>query len=469
MFETIREFALEQLRASGEHDDIANRHARHLLDFAQSYDFWHDPIIPDWVDWLDTNIANLRAALGWLATNDPATHVRLVGAASGFWYYRGYLAESRSWLDGAAVMAEQLGEALPVADRAALFLGCGLIAEMRGDLEWAQNAFERAMADAVSNGDTWRATFAKTMVGGVLVSGGRYDEAEPQFKDALTQSRSLESPIMTAIVLFHLGLIAYARRDWERAVQQIIEAIHVEEVYGERIEAVDPMHYLALIACQCGELDEAAGIVAEILRRLQYRGSEASLANGLADVATLSTFRGEFRVAARLFGAAEKLLEAGGGVYSHPARETYEAAEATARGHLSDEAWRTAYESGLAAPLEVALAEAEWMVTPPQDRESLTWPVAVEASGSAGGASGDGAVGEAESPASAWGQPGFDLTRREREVLALLCQRLTDPEIAAHLFISPRTASSHVANLLGKLGAANRREAAGIAVRNHLV
>ena len=63
----------------------------------------------------------------------------------------------------------------------------------------------------------------------------------------------------------------------------------------------------------------------------------------------------------------------------------------------------------------------------------------------------------------------MDLTRREREVLALLCQRLTDPEIAAQLFISPRTASSHVANLLGKLGAANRREAAGIAVRLQLV
>ena len=66
-------------------------------------------------------------------------------------------------------------------------------------------------------------------------------------------------------------------------------------------------------------------------------------------------------------------------------------------------------------------------------------------------------------------RPGFDLTRREWEVLALLCQRLTDPEMAAHLFISPRTASSHVANVLSTLEASNRREAAEIAVRHRLV
>ena len=66
-------------------------------------------------------------------------------------------------------------------------------------------------------------------------------------------------------------------------------------------------------------------------------------------------------------------------------------------------------------------------------------------------------------------QSKIDLTRREQEVLALLCQRLTDPEIAARLFISPRTVSSHVANMLTKLGAANRREAADIAIRNQLV
>jgi DNA-binding NarL/FixJ family response regulator len=57
------------------------------------------------------------------------------------------------------------------------------------------------------------------------------------------------------------------------------------------------------------------------------------------------------------------------------------------------------------------------------------------------------------------------LTARECEVLGLLCRRLTDREIAERLFISRRTVGSHVANILGKLGAANRRDAATVAAR----
>jgi DNA-binding CsgD family transcriptional regulator len=71
-----------------------------------------------------------------------------------------------------------------------------------------------------------------------------------------------------------------------------------------------------------------------------------------------------------------------------------------------------------------------------------------------------------EEPATTTGE--FGLTPREREVLALIADGRTNPQIAETLFISPKTASVHVSNILAKLGVANRGEAAAVAHRLHL-
>jgi DNA-binding CsgD family transcriptional regulator len=73
------------------------------------------------------------------------------------------------------------------------------------------------------------------------------------------------------------------------------------------------------------------------------------------------------------------------------------------------------------------------------------------------------AAGPAESAAR------LRLTAREREVLGLLADGRTNREIAEALFISPKTASVHVTNILGKLGVQRRVEAAGLAIRLGLV
>ncbi len=474
MLETIREFALDRPVASGAHEEVAGRHASYFADLVRRTEaqLWGAGAY-DWtgVFGLETEQANIRAALGWLAANDPIRHVRMAGPLGMFWYQYGHLVEGRRWLDGALAIADRLGAALPAADHASVLTGSALICQMQGDLARAQASLEQALARADEAGDGWRAAIARSLLGGVLVSGGRYDEAEPLFEDALAQWQASGRQVWADVALFHLGLVAYARRDWDRAVRLLADAVALYEAGGDEIGATDPLHYLALIACERGDVGEAAGIIADVLRRLRRRGSEPALADGLADAATLAAGCGDFAGSARLFGAAARLLEVGGATYSLPGRETYERAEATARHGLTEEDWRTAFAVGRAMPLDRALAEAEGVLTAAAEGEDAAHPsrAAADASDDAmPQGAGPGADGT-DAPAAAWPPPGFDLTRREREVLALLCQRLTDPEIAARLFISPRTASSHVANVLGKLGAANRREAAGIAVRTHLV
>jgi len=65
--------------------------------------------------------------------------------------------------------------------------------------------------------------------------------------------------------------------------------------------------------------------------------------------------------------------------------------------------------------------------------------------------------------------PSYDLTERERAVLALLVEGLNNTQIAGKLFVSPSTIKSHVSNILSKLGVASRTEAAALALRHRLV
>ena len=122
-----------------------------------------------------------------------------------------------------------------------------------------------------------------------------------------------------------------------------------------------------------------------------------------------------------------------------PERAVYE--RAAARAALGASAFAAAWEAGRALALPAAVAEAQAVAREIADA----------------------------SPAAVPSRPlPAGLTPREAEVLRLLAARLTDREIAEALFISPKTAGFHVANILGKLGVANRREAAALAAREGL-
>lgn len=66
-------------------------------------------------------------------------------------------------------------------------------------------------------------------------------------------------------------------------------------------------------------------------------------------------------------------------------------------------------------------------------------------------------------------QPGFDMTDREKEILVLMVEGLSNNDIAERLIVSQSTVKFHVSNVLSKLGVASRTEAVALALKNHLV
>ncbi|HET8631226.1 MAG TPA: helix-turn-helix domain-containing protein, partial [Thermomicrobiales bacterium] len=146
MLETIREYARGHLEASGEGAAAARAHARHFLALAErAHAERAGPRMAAWLDRLDRDHDNLRAALAWCeAAGEAELGLRLAAALFRFWSTRGPLAEGRAWLDRLLAAAPAAGASGPAtAVRATALLAAGVLAYNQGDLPAA-----RALADA---------------------------------------------------------------------------------------------------------------------------------------------------------------------------------------------------------------------------------------------------------------------------------------------------------------------------------
>ena len=450
MLETIREYGLERLEAGGKAEPARRAHAAYFLALAErAAPTAQTPAEQSaaWLDRLDRDHDNLRVALAWFHdAGDAEGALRLAGALSFYWYYRGHLAEGRRALERALAAATARDARVAPAGRARALTGIGLLANVQGDLAEATARLTEGLELWGASGETWGAAVARGLLGGVLVGQGRYDEAAVLFEEGLARFEDLGDEVWIAHARFHLGAIAFARGDREAARAQCREAATRYDAAGTRLDAIDPLRYLGLLACAEGDLDEAAALFADNLDRLRVRGSPAAIATGLADVATLAARRGAFRPAARLFGAADALRRAERAALSLPARDTYEAAMAEARTSLGEQAYGIEHAAGHALALEQAVAvAAEVLGTAPPAGDG-------PAAGSAGAA-----------------VPGAGLTPRELELLPLLAAGKTNPEIADALFIGRGTVRNHVSHILAKLGAKSRTEAADLAHRQGLL
>jgi predicted ATPase/class 3 adenylate cyclase len=232
MLETIREYGLERLEESGEAEATRRAHTDFFLALVeQAEPELTRPEQLTWLERLETEHDNLRAALSRALVCDAQIALRLAVGLGWFWYFRGYFREGRAWLDCTLAVSRDPGPlhvgALAAAGRLARHLGEyeGAIALLEQSLELARTVQDRR-AEAI-------ALFELGALAGLA-------EGDAAREVALTEAslavwRELGDAWGTAQTLNNLGYEAYLQGDLDGAVSLLDEGVTLARAAGDRL------------------------------------------------------------------------------------------------------------------------------------------------------------------------------------------------------------------------------------------
>lgn len=426
MLETIREYGLEMLAASGEETAVRSAHAAWFLTVAErAGPELNGPDQHRWVERLEADLGNIRSALHWLCdVDDSETALRLAVALSWFWTMPGRFQEGRELFEALIVMpgAEAAPSLLATAiatlgdllnwlgddqrawdmnqralalfheldDRRSLAMvlrGMASVAVDQSDLTKAIELLEQSIAHAEATGEEWEIASATNMLGSVAFALGNHAAAIARHEEALNRWRAMGDTGYVTSALNNIGFVAVSSGRPDRAEDAFREALEISTATGDRLGIVTAVEGFGLLLAATGDPARAARLL------------------GSSD-AQISTF----------------------GTSRRPAvQATFDRVVESLRQVLEEGVFTAAWDTGQALSLDDAAAEARAIV----EASMPVMPVV-----------------------------NHSLTRREVEVLRLMAAGLTDREIAERLFISRRTASHHAAAILDKLGVPSRRAAA---------
>jgi non-specific serine/threonine protein kinase len=430
MLETIREFGLEQLLVSGEEEAVRRAHAAYFLALAERAEpaLWGGHQMGAWLEQLAAEQDNLRAALGWLLAHDPEQALRLAAALVRFWFGRGQLGEGRAWLEQALVGQEDE----PAAAQA--WAELGMLATFQGDVDAAVPALAAARALAEAAAD--RSGMALACLGlAILALHQRdVDSAAVHAEISLTLFDALNDPARLNTARYFLARAEQERGALDRAEDLLTACLVLAQRLGDEDNTARAHGGLARVARDRGDAAQALRHSAAALAGTWRLGERWHAALYLEETAmALAELRG-LEAAARLLGTAAALRDALGAPVPPADRDERQRVRADLQARLGA-AFPAAWETGRALPPEEAVTEVAVLAAAPSVRPS----------------------------AAAQG-----LTPRECDVLRLLADGRSDREIGAMLSISPHTATTHVRNLLAKLGLPSRTAAAAYAHRRGL-
>jgi tetratricopeptide (TPR) repeat protein len=310
MLETIREYAAERLAEAPDADEIRRRHARFFLALAERA----EPELtgPDQIRWLDALEAehdNFRAALAWAAEHELDAALRMGGALWRFWQFRGHLREAAERMEG---ILERPMPWDPEA-RARALEGAGGVAYWMGDFARAGQWYQECLTIRLELGDPRAIAEAKYNL------AFAHGIAPPPIQDLDTAMRLLDEALAlfgeqgddegTAKATWGLATMAYGREDWAGVAELGRASVQKFRGLDNPFGLGWALHLEGLALAVLGRSDEAEAALREAMGIFLPSDDRSALALLVADLSILAESRGEVERALRLAGAAERIEE----------------------------------------------------------------------------------------------------------------------------------------------------------------
>jgi tetratricopeptide (TPR) repeat protein len=357
MLETIREYAGDLLTASGERSAMERAHAVYFQALAEHADAGlRGPEQELWMERLEAEVDNLRAALRW-ASRNAAWDVGfcLGGSLWYFWFLSGRMSEGRDWLH--TLLTTSAAIAAPGVQARAI-VGASWLARSQGAFEEAVALAEEGLALYDRLGDPSGRADALTTLACVAMDKGDVAQARPFAEESLALRREQGDGWAIAVSLNNLGYLAAVEGDNLQAQEYFTECLELSRAVGDTRGVARSLQNLGDVTYTLGDAVEAHMLMVGALGLLQYLGSRDGVVGSIEGIARAVAAEGQPRQATRLLSAASSLRITQGDPLRPSEQAEYKQAVTALRGALGAEAFEEAWAEGAALSLDEAIGAA---------------------------------------------------------------------------------------------------------------
>jgi predicted ATPase/tetratricopeptide (TPR) repeat protein len=361
MFETIREFALDQLMQTEELEVIRDAHLSFYLDLAeQGESELTGSSQAIWLDRFDMDHDNLRAALSYTVEKKRFKEgLQLAGALWRFWDVRGHVTEGRGVLEELLTLTQAIAVAPNV--RAKALNGAGVLAGNQGDLARQTSIVEEGLKLYRELDDKPGIAQSINNLGSIAYSQGDYPQAEAFYSESLGIRREINDLWGVANSLNNLGSVAFSQGDCDRSIALHSESLALREQLGDKRGISMSMNNMGEVSQQQEDYPRAAALYGQSLNLRRELGDRFFIVSSLHNLAEVACSRKDYERGARLFGAAEALRNTIGAPLPHAKKANFDRFIQEARDALGRADLKASWDEGrimsLDQAIEYALAE----------------------------------------------------------------------------------------------------------------